>query len=232
VKFWTWAEIKARLTKELDIDLDYDGLVDDEELLNYTNDAIDEAESHILSLHEDYFLSKDDLTLVNGTDEYDPPSNIYASKIRDLVYHKDTDVYRIPRVKNWHKFLAYREGRVTSSNNLPYAYFIVNNTAGSPKILFTPPAYEDGQLVEVWYIRNANRLTGDADVCDIPEFIQFILWHVKSAVLGKDGHPAFAAASQKLDFWRAQMIQTLENMVIDNQNEIEPDYSHYEESDL
>jgi hypothetical protein len=230
MKFWTWTEILARLEKELDLDLDYDGLTDETELLNLTNDAIEEAESHIVELNEDYFLKRGTITLVNGQEDYTLPTDCYATKIRGLVYFNNTVVYEIPRIRDWHKFLKYRLARVNTASNEEYRYFLYNDTAGTPELRFSPVPYENGTYVEIWYIRQANRLTTGADKCDIPQFIQFILWHVKAQVLGKDGHPMFQAASSKLDFWRQQMISTLENSVNDGNNEIEPDLSHYDES--
>ena len=229
MKFWTWTEIKARLDKELDLD-DYDGLVDETELLSYTNDAIDDAEGHILTLHEDYFLTPADLTLVDTESEIAFPSDIYAGKIRAIIYKNGTDVYEVKRVKSWKRFLEYRLARTTTTNTEKYQYFLVNATAGAPKIVLTPAAYESGTLMEAWYIRNANRLTTGADKCDIPEFIQFILWHVKATVLGKDGHPMAARAMEQAAYFREHMISTLTNMTLDNDNEIEADLSHYSES--
>jgi len=229
MKYWTWTEILARLKKELDLD-DYDGLVDDTELLNYANDAIDDAESEIMGIREDYFLTKADLTLVVGTEYYDVPADIYANKIRGLVYHKDKKIYPVERIRDWRKFREWRFRKDNATSTDFYKYFIVNTTAGSPKILLSPPAQEAGANIEMWYIRNANRLTTGADKCDIPEFIQFILNYVKEQVYGKDGHHMYQPTAAATNMWRAKMIDTLTDMVQDNDNEIEPDLTHYEEA--
>jgi hypothetical protein len=74
----TWADIKSRVQYELDlIDEDF---ISATELLYFCNRAINTAESLILNLSEDYFLTKETLSLVNGTQEYDLPTGIYAQK--------------------------------------------------------------------------------------------------------------------------------------------------------
>lgn len=229
MKYWTWTEILARLRKELDLD-DYDGLVDETELMNYANDAIDDAESEIMGIHEDYFITKADITLVVGTEAYDVPADIYANKFRALIYHKSGKIYPVERIRDWNKFQEWRYRRDNSSSTDCYKWFLVNTTAGSPKIYISPPAQEAGAVIEAWYIRNANRLTTGADKCDIPEFIQFILSYVKREVYGKDGHMLYPHATEATAMWRSKMIDTLTGMVLDNDNEVEPDWSHYEES--
>jgi hypothetical protein len=229
MKTWTWTEILARIKAEMSLD-DSDGLVTDAELLDYANDAIDDAESEIMGIKEDYFLTKDTMTLVVGTEEYAMPSDIYANKLRGVVYFKGTEVYPVTRVKDWNKFLEYRYSKTWASSTWRYKYMLLNTTPGSPKMLLSPPAQEAGAVIERWYIRNANRLTTGADKLDIPEFIQFILSYIKNEVYAKDGHPLYAKSSEAVAMWRAKMIDTLTDMVQDGDNEIEPDFSHYEES--
>ena len=83
--------------------------------------------------------------------------------------------------------------------------------------------------MKVWYLRNANRLAVDTDICDIPEFINFVFAHMKVKVYGKEGHPGYPEAMQKLEQERERMNAVLSNRVPDADNEIDMDLSAYDE---
>lgn len=225
-KFYTWSEIKTKI--EQDLDLEDEDFVRPTELLSYTNEAIDEAEAEIHGLYEDYFLTRGTITLAVDTDEYALPANIYAHKIRKLVYDNAGRVYAVDRIKDWGKFEEYSIQKNYGTGEI-YRYFILNSTAGEPKVLLVPKAKEAGAFIQIWYLRNANRLEVDADVCDIPEFINFIFQYVKVRVYEKEGHPNLPKAVADLEQQRAQMTSTLAAMVPDAGNEIEADLSAYEE---
>lgn len=225
-KYWTWAQIKSKIDD--DLDLENEVFIDDAELLSIANEAIDEAEAEINSTHEDYFLTKSSLTLVSGTDSYSLPTNIYANKIRRVTYRNGANVYTLTRLKDWHKFENYEIERVTSSST-EYSYFILNTTPGSPQILLTPPANENGAYVTIWFKRQANRLESDSDVCDIPECINFVLAYMRKRVAEKEGHPNLALWTNDLEKQRQLMHEVLADMVPDADNEIEMDLSFYQE---
>lgn len=229
-KFWTWTEVWAKIKSELDID-DEDDFIDETEAISYANDAIDEAEAEICTIYEDYFLTRGEITLVQGQDSYDLPTTIYAHKIRGIVYYNGSDIYQVKRIRDWKKFLEYRLARYNQTNTEEYYFFIGNTTPGSPKIIFSPPAYEDGQLMEIWHIRQANRLATGTDVIDIPEFHTFVMDYLRERVEAKRaaGGPRHQVADQKLALSRQRMIDTLTAMVPDGQNEIEADTSTYDE---
>lgn len=226
MKYWTWAEIKAKVRKELDLEAEV--FIEDSELLEYANEAIDEAEAEIHSLYEDYFLTSTPISLVNGTSDYDLPSDIYAHKIRRLVYRNNSTVYEVERLKDWRKFEKKHVADIFSTSDL-YTYFLKNSTAGSPQIVVVPQARETGANMELWYLRNANRLEATTDVCDIPEFITFIFDYMRVRVYEKEGHPLLQQAEARLQRRRALMQGTLASMIPDAMNEIEPDMTMYEE---
>jgi hypothetical protein len=225
-RYWTWAEIRDKV--EDDLDLQDETFVRPDELLAYANEAIDEAEAEVHSLYEDYFLARGTITLVSGQEEYDLPTDIYAHKIRSLVYDNNAKIYKINRVRDWKKAEDYSIQLNYGTGEI-YTWFLVNTTPGSPKILLSPPAIESGDVVKIWYIRNANRLVNDTDVCDIPEFVNFIFQYMKVRIYEKEGHPNVAKAIADLEQQRKQMTGTLSSMVPDAENEIEADYSHYQE---
>ncbi len=226
MRYWTWAEIRTKI--EEDLDLEDEDFVRPNELLAYANEAIDEAEAEIHSIYEDYFLARGVLTLVQNEDEIDMPTDIYANKVRRLVYDNGSKVYEIERLKDWRKFEEYSVQKNYGAGDT-YAYFPVNSTPGSPQILLVPKARESGAVGYIWYLRNANRLVDDDDICDIPEFVSFILQHMKVRIYEKEGHPNIDKAMADLEQQRSQMTSTLTAMVPDANNELEMDTSSYEE---
>lgn len=230
-KYWTWAQIKAKLARELELgDLGSEDFIDETELLGYANDAIDDAEAEIHAIYEDYFLTRTALTLVDGTDTYALPTNIYAMKIRSVIYFSGSNVYEVKRVRDWKKFLDYRLDRANSTAGCDYRYFVVNTTSGTPQITLSPAAYESGAVCEIWHLRNANRLEADADICDIPEFAGYVFDYVREKVLFKEqaGTPKHQKAALDLEATKVRMVETLTAMVPDSNNEIEVDLSaHY-----
>jgi len=224
--FSTWAQIRSKVEKDLDIEDEV--FVTESELLSYANEAIDEAEAEIHGLYEDYFLSRATITLVQGTSSYDLPSTIYAHKIRRVIYTNGSTIFTIKRLKDWHKF---EEMAVinNSSSGSDYNYILTNMTAGDPQFELIPAARENGAYVTIWFVRNANRLTVDADVCDIPEFINFIYQYMKVRVYEKEQNQNLAFAVQALQAQRELMKVTLAGMIPDADNEIEMDLSSYEE---
>lgn len=226
-EYWTWAMIRDKI--ERDLDLQAEIFMDDTELLAYANEAIRESEAEIHDIYEDYFLSRAALTFVSNQEEYDLPADLYAHKIRRIIYKNGTKTYSIDRIKDWKKFEEYALESINKSSTT-YNYFLINATPGSPKILLTPPGKEDGAFATIWYLRKANRLVDLTDICDIPEFINFVLQYIKVRCYEKEqGNPNLQKAMADLEQQRGQMTSTLSSMVPDAANEIEPDLSGYTE---
>lgn len=226
-KYWTYGQMKAKINR--DLDLEDETFLRPEELIDFFNEAIDEAEAEIHSLYEDYFLTRAKVSLVTNQEEYDLPANLYAHKIRRVIYNNASSVYEIKRIQDWKKFEKYAIASNFETSDL-YQYFIVNSTVGEPKLLLVPKARETTAVnVDIWYIRQANRMAADEDICDIPEFYNFLFQYVKVRVYEKEGHPNLPMAMQALEQQRAQMNGTLAQMVPDANNKIEMDMSHYEE---
>jgi hypothetical protein len=222
----TWAQIKAKVLA--DTDTEDEVFITESELLSYANEAIDEAEAEIHGLYEDYFLSKAPLTLVAGTSSYDLPTTIYAHKIRRVIYQKDGIIFTVKRLRDWKKF--EQKALIDQySSGYDYSYILTHTTAGDPQFELVPAAKESGAFLTIWFIRNANRLTTDTDVCDIPEFINFIYQYMKVRIYEKEMNPNLQFAVQALQAQRELMKVTLASMVPDSENEIEMDLSQYEE---
>lgn len=226
--YWTWSDIKSKV--EMDLDLQDETFIQPDELLGYANEAIDEAEAEIHSIYEDYFLTSSPVSLVSGTSEYSLPSDIYAHKIRGIVYRSGDIMFQVPRIKDWNKFLkmAYETQYPATTT---YKYIIKNESAVvGPKIVLFPSAREtSASVMTVWYLRNANRLTSLTSICDIPEFVNFVIQFTKVRCYEKEGHPNLQFAVQALQKQRQLMVETLSDMVPDGDTSIEMDITAYEE---
>lgn len=348
MKIWTLAEARAKVFDE--DDLNDESFITPAEMVGYFNEAIDDAEAEIMTLNQDYFLTNHYLPLVAATSVYELPKNIYANKIRGLVFNNGTLIYEIPRLRRRNVFTTISDISQFGSAD-EYRYFLTNAAPGQAQLELAPTSRDNIDYaaayypVTLWYIRNANRIpivgeycnveviptsavntttdvittkagtgtygnlnrgttgsypgsityvNGDtvkfkaapggtlpaplvegtayyvisatatsiklsltsggaaidlttvgtvwfsmeveatsaivnASLIDIPEFIGFILQYVKCKALTKEGDPR--AVEEKLDLKekREQMIATLAESVPDDNNEVEKDFSHYQE---
>lgn len=228
-KYYTWGEIRAKISRDLDIE--DENFVRPDELVEYCNEAIDEYEAEINTMTGDavdYFLDKHTLSLVADEDEYDLPDEIYAHKIRRIVYNNTSTVYEVRPAKN-KKFEKKSIADNFNTSDL-HEYFIYNPNVGNPKIVLIPKARETGPNMQIWFLRNLNRMTGDdADVCDIPVFINFIFQYIKVRVYEKEGHPNLPFAVSALDKITTRMRSVLAEAQPDGNDMIEMDLSYYEE---
>lgn len=228
MRYWAWSEIRTKIEQECD--LEDEDFVRRDELLAYCNEAIDEAEAEIHTLYEDYFLKSKNISVAANDEFFDISvelPDIYADKIRRIIFTEPggTTTYTVNRLRDWKKFEQKAVADTQLTTDL-YSYFIVNDTPGHPQIMLVPKSREAGTL-KVWYIRNANRLTADTDVCDIPEFINFIFAHMKVKIFGKEGHPGYNDALERLEVERNRMNAVLASRTPDMENEVEPDFSPY-----
>lgn len=220
----TYAELKSNLQKELD--LEDETFITADEFLNYFNAAVDEVESAIHTIYEDYFLTKTAISLVSGTAAYDLPTDIYAQKIRGLLYNNGGDKrYFVPRVKKL-------EETMWVENEDNYKYLITNTTADGLKInLYPTPQETNSNRMFLYYLRNAKRFVDTTDVCDIPEFTHVIVQYVRWKCMSKEGHPGTQEAMQDLERMKADMVTTLEARIPDEDNFILMDNSFYMDFD-
>lgn len=218
---------------EKDYDLQDEQFIEREELLGYINEAIREAEAeiHKLNLEAQYFLASTDLTLVQGSGEIDLPADIYATKIRAIQYDTNDRQYEIFRFTGPKAFEEFQWLRRYGTGTSYYKYLLTNNQADGPKIQLAPVAQESGVCGTIWYIRNALELSDDTDVCDIPEFVSFVIQFAKDKCANKERGMPDAPPSAALTQQRQLMIDTLTEQVPDGMSGvIAKDLSHYEDS--
>lgn len=218
----TWAEIKAIVKQDLDL-LD-EVFIDDDQLLGWVNSAIDEAEKHILGIYEDYFLQTETLSLAAGVSEYSLPANILGSKIRKVFYDNGSSKYEVKRVRNLSDIPW-----VDSDDD--YRYLIINNSSGGTRLKLFPSSRETSSNVSIWYIGNANHITSDSDVINIPEAAGFIIASIKLECMRKELHPGQSTAESERERQRQLLVDALTSMVPDEDNEILIDTSFYRDFD-
>jgi hypothetical protein len=217
----TLSELKRRIQEPLD--LEEETFIESDELTDIINTAIDEAEAIIHNIYEDYFLTSEYLTVEADEDDYDLPTDIYANKIRSVVYNDGLNKYEI---KRYNGPLADIE---LIDENEDYRYMLVNGGTTGYQIRFLP-AIRDAStaFIKVWYLRNAATLDEESDVTDIPEFVNFIISKAQGLCLAKENGGIIPAPKQaEIEQEKQLMINTLSDRVPDGQTEILPNFEHY-----
>jgi hypothetical protein len=228
MEYKTYSDIATKIKNDLDL-ID-ESFITPAELMGYCNEAIDNAEAEILTLSEDYFLTKATINLVAGQDSYDLPSDIYANKIRGLIYSSNGLIYKLHRIRELDRFEEVAWIKQYASSDPRYQFLITNPAAGYPKLVLYPtPAASATAPITVWYIRNAKRITTGTDLVEIPEFGRYIEQFMKVRCYEKEGHPNLDYAVAQLEKYYQQMVSTLREMVPDYDNEIEQQLNPYQE---
>lgn len=224
----TLLDIRSQVKDDLDIN--EENFVTDVDLNRFINDAIEMAEAEIHTLYEDYYMANVDIPIALGESLIDYPVDIYANKIRKIIFKEgafNTAIYEVKKEKNIMRAESADEYNQSSTSDL--SWMPVNNTGVGRKIRLYPKTGRSG-ILTVYYIRNAQKLALDADICDIDEFEQFIIQATKTMVYLKDGDPRAVDSKALEDALKVSMVTTLSEMVPDGNSEIDLDTSHYDDS--
>ena len=200
------------------------------QMMGFCNEAIHVAESLIMNLCEDYFKTSEYLALEEGTADYSLPTDIYADKVRRVIYANGAQIYQIKKM--WRTYSEI-DAAIIMANQVGtiYSHMLVNSLSGGRKLRLYPPSKEtSSQNVTIWYIRSARRITALSDVVDIPEFHTFIEKYMKMMCYFSEGHPDYEAAKAEMEEEKKLMIDSLSTREPDDDSEAEADFSHYMES--
>ncbi len=224
----TYAAALSKVQKELD--MEGEEFVQPTEWLEYFNDALREAEAEILGIYADYFLDLFSLPLVQGQSLYALPPGIYAHKIRSMIYASGSIIYPIRRIRTSTKFQDRAEILLANPTD-EYRYIIRNSATNGVQLELIPAAKEtSSQNVQIWHLRTCNVVALTTDILDLPEFVNFIYAFVKYRAQTKENAgEAPQGIVSELEHERKLMVETLTDMVPDDDNEIEKDMSIYEE---
>lgn len=125
MEYITYAALKSRVQKRLD--LEQEVFIQDAEFLEYTHDAIDMVEAiiHKFRAEDVYFETCAPLALVEGKQDYSLPSDIYANKIRRIIFNRLDDIFEIKRMTRKDRYIdaALREKYYSDRW---YRYMIIN----------------------------------------------------------------------------------------------------------
>lgn len=217
----TWLEIKTEI--EADYDLAEETWIAPAELMSAANAAISSIEKQIHTFHDKYFETQQAVPVTANTSIYSLPSNIYAAKITGLFYNDGSEKYEIKPIKRLSE-------TIDVDANAPYRYKIINtSTSGMQLKIYPPVRSTSADAVTMFYIRNANLFALDADQLDIPEAKDFVKQYVIDFAVNKERMTPDAPESPKLQTLRKDLLESLENMIDDDNTGVEVDFSYYEE---
>lgn len=229
----TFGEIVQKVQTELD--LLTEDFIQTSEFQGYVNDAINvcEAEIHKLGIEDIYFRTKAFLPLTTGVQDYALPTNIYHNKILAVIYSFGATIYTIKRMRSSRVYEDIALINQYNSSTDFYQYLITNNSAaGNITMQLVPPSRETSTTnVTVWYIRTAERYTGDdTALCDMPEIaLNFIYSFIHWKCFDKERLPEAAEKAAAMLEQRKLMVETLTNMVPDADSVMEMDFSMYQD---
>lgn len=226
-KVWTYQEVVTKVRNDLDMTDEL--IVTASEMLDYCNAAIEEAEAEIKGLYQDYFLNFYDVPLVGGQSIYTLPTDIFINNIRGTVYQNGAVMYEVKQIKGQHKFLKIAFGQYITASTDDYRYFLTNpSVAVGYQFNLVPVSRDTGNFLRMWYIRTAARVALPTDPIDIPQFAQFIIEFTKGMCKAKEnGGQMPPDAASAIEQKRKLMVDTLTQMIPDNDDFIEQDHSIY-----
>lgn len=210
-----------------DLDLNEETFIQPQELVGYFNEAVDMIEGQIHTLYEDYFLTSISVDVTEGQTEVNLPSNIFANKIRRVLWNlNDSEKYTMQRVRNLDELL------LTSAPD-DYRFMITNSETDGFKLSISPSfrITSNNSPLKIWFLRNAKRYVDETSVCDIPEYSNVINQYVRYKCRAKEGHPDAQQDLADLERLRTTMVETLRDKFIDEQNEVPKDLSFYRDFD-
>lgn len=174
MRIWTYDDMNKKVQR--DLDLEGETFIGADEMIGYYNEALNEAESEIMVLNQDYLLTKYFMPVVQGTSRYNLPSNIYANKIRAIMYANGSIIYPVGQYRRRGKFV---DMAFTDTYGQPddYRYILSNDVPGQAVVEFHPVMRETAVLagtlftpLTMWFIRNCARIPLTGEYCN-PEVI-------------------------------------------------------------
>jgi len=210
-----------------ELDLNEDTWRDDSDINLMINKAIRKAHRKIVTIYESYFLANTTVTIAASDNTVSYPSDIYANKIKGIYFSFDSTVTEVKPIRDFSTVVM--SNVVSDDSTGTRKYLSVDSLANGRQLRLYPDNGDAGDLL-IWYIREARTLSEDTDICDIDEFVDYVKQVVKSSYYRLDSDPRYKVEkSEELELEKS-MIDSLKNMYVDNNDEMLPDYSHYQDS--
>jgi hypothetical protein len=217
----TWGTIKSEVQAEND--LAEETFVNDAELLQYGNSALEDIEKEIHTLNDKYFAAEANISLVDGTSTYSLPADIYANKINAIIYDDGSTAYEIKEIKSLKELPAVEDED-------QYRYRIINNAATGQQIKLYPASREtNSSYVTIYYRRKVALFEDDDTVLDVPEGKDFVKQYVTDKVVNKERMTPDAPESAALQSKRKKLLDSLENQIDDDNTDVVVDTSYFGE---
>jgi hypothetical protein len=218
----TLQEIRDQVREDLDSSEEY--WKDDTDFNNMINRAIRQAHRKIISIYEDYFLSSSVVSIAADVDTIDYPSDIFANKIKSIHFYDGASSTKFAKVNRFDETIML-DNHITN-NTIYRKWLAIDTLTGGQKIKLYPKLGNAGTIT-IWYIREPKKLVNDDDVCDINEFYDYIIQLTKKIYYQEDADPRFTLEKQEALELEKEMIDTLTNMTVGNDDLIVQDMSHY-----
>ncbi len=220
---WTLDRLTTKIQD--DLELHEENFVTPDDIHEYINDAIDDAEETIIDLFSDFFLTFADLVVVAGQQVIPLPDNMYEARIRGVYYNQSGFSAINPNLQSYKLRKIPLEEVMNVQQNDDFRYRLFNPSAETQALYFYPPVTVDStDQYRVWYIRQAQRLFEDLDVLEKGLRPQYILAHAKMNILDKMGDPAVIEAKAKFDVQELKLTSSLSRLTDDDEDAyLEPD---------
>ena len=215
----TLGEIKNKI--EIEHDLKEETFISPEELRGYINDGISIIEALTVSKLGDYFMTFSDWITIEEFNEM--PDDIYANKLRKVeVRRTNGEAIKIQHNK-----------RLLSTDQLSATkYMIVNRKNEKPKLMIQDAENLNPIEIRYHYIRNANRLIEDSDICDCPEItMQHLHAFVRKRCYEKEKDPMAKVSESDVIAFTNLIDTTLSQMIDDDSDIMVLDTEFYDEYD-
>lgn len=173
MKIWTYKEAVTKIKQ--DLDLEDETFIYEDEMAGYFNEGISEAESEIHKIDEDYFKTTYLMPVVQGVKRYPLPYNMYANRIRKVLYFNGPLIYTIDRFRRRYEFTEEALATLQPEQSQDYRYTLENDIIGKYELVFYPQMRDTAILypdasrffpIYMKYIRNASRIPMIGEFCN------------------------------------------------------------------
>ena len=215
----TW-DLNRLVTKiQDDQELHAENFVTKPEIIQFINDAIDDAEQLIIDSFSDFFLASEDAIMTAG-DKFIPlPADLYDLRIRGLYYDMDGFSQGSSGGGRWYKIkkLPLERFAVVNQND-QYSYHLINKAAGPELQIFPDFRETTSTNVKIFYIRTAQRLVNDSDILEKGIKPQYVLAHAKFSIMEKEGDPGADTMLARLGEQTTKMISAVSRLTDDDED--------------
>lgn len=226
---WTLAEVIAKVQD--DLDLHAEDFVTFDDLRQFVLDAVDDAEELIIDCFSDFLLTFRDLEVAKGQTQITLPEDLYESRLRGM-YFSESGFDGAPMGISYklRRLSLERITDVTAGDD--YRYRLINKYPLGQRLYVYPAIRSDSSTqIRMWYIRQFSRPHEPTDTIEKGLRIQYVLCHVKCAVMQKAGDAMLEAELAKLAKQEDKLKNSLSRLTDDDEDVyLEPDNYALEEA--